>query len=238
MSSQSEARGDMTRLRKIFLLGNRVCGFTIFPICVILLILGKSVIEAWVGQKYVATSYPVLVIMILCSTLWWAQGASGRILFGMSKHGTWAIVTLIEGVSNLTLSILLVRPYGIIGESLGTAIPLACSTLLFMPQHLCKTLDVRLRTFVRESYTLPFLLCVPLAAVLLLMRRWFIPHNYRGLGLQLLIAAMVYGLGLLWLVLTNHALRVGDSALHGRSGRVESGIMLTTEEVYQPQQDL
>ena len=238
MSSQSEARGDMTRLRKIFLLGNRVCGFTIFPICVILLILGKSVIEAWVGQKYVATSYPVLVIMILCSTLWWAQGASGRILFGMSKHGTWAIVTLIEGVSNLTLSILLVRPYGIIGESLGTAIPLACSTLLFMPQHLCKTLDVRLRTFVRESYTLPFLLCVPLAAVLLLMRHWFIPHNYRGLGLQLLIAAMVYGLGLLWLVLTNHALRVGDSALHGRSGRVESGIMLTTEEVYQPQQDL
>jgi O-antigen/teichoic acid export membrane protein len=216
-ASHSDARGDMTRLRKIFLVGNRVCGFTIFPVCVILLILGKSVIEVWMGKKYVATSYPVLVIMILCSTLWWAQGASGRILFGMSKHGTWAVVTLIEGVSNLILSIILVRPYGIVGDALGTAIPLTCSVLFFMPRHLCKKLDVPLWTYVRESYTLPFLLCLPLTAALLLMQRWFVPHNYKGLGLQLLIAGAVYGSGLLWAIRTNNALRVEESALQGRS---------------------
>jgi O-antigen/teichoic acid export membrane protein len=217
MSSQSDAKGDMTRLRKIFLVGNRVCAFTIFPVCIILVILGKSVIEVWVGKKYVATSYPVLVIMILCSTLWWAQGASGRILFGMSKHGTWAIVTMVEGISNLILSIILVRPYGIIGDALGTAIPLTCSVLFFMPRHLCKKLDVPLWTYVRESYTLPFLFCLPLGAVLLLMQRWFVPHNYRGLGLQLFIAVVVYGCGLFWAVWTNNALRVEESALHGRS---------------------
>jgi O-antigen/teichoic acid export membrane protein len=233
MSSQSDARGDMNRLRKIFLVGNRVCGFTIFPVCVILLILGRSVIEVWVGKKYVAASYPVLVIMILCSTLWWAQGASGRILFGMSKHGTWAIVTLVEGVSNLILSIILVRPYGIIGDALGTAIPLTCSMLFFMPQHLCKKLNIRLGTFFRESYALPFLLCVPLAAVLLLMRRWFIPHNYWQLGLQLLIAAAVYGSGLLWAALTNNALRVGELSPKGSSAEAESIAVSPPEEVYQ-----
>jgi len=233
MSSQSDARGDMNRLRKIFLLGNRVCGLTIFPVCIILLILGKSVIEVWVGKKYVAASYPVLVIMILCSTLWWAQGASGRILFGMSKHGTWAIVTLIEGISNLILSIILVRPYGIIGDALGTAIPLTCSVLFFMPQHLCKKLDIRLRTFLRESYTLPFLLCLPLAAVLLLMRRWFIPHNYRQLGLQLFIGLAVYGSGLLWAVLTKEALRVGALSLKGNSAQAENLVVSPPAEIYQ-----
>jgi O-antigen/teichoic acid export membrane protein len=234
MSSQSDARGDITRLRKIFLIGNRVCGLVIFPICVILLILGKSVIEVWVGKKYVATSYPVLVIMILCGTLWFAQGASGRILFGTSKHGTWAIVTLIEGVSNLILSIILVRPYGIIGDCFGTAIPLACSTLLFMPQHLCKKLDIRLRTYVRESYSLPFLLCLPLAAVLLLMQRWwFVPHNYRQLGLQLLIAAAVYGSGLLWAAWTNHALSVSEHALKGKSPAAEIKAVSLPQEIYQ-----
>lgn len=234
MTSQSEARGEMGRLRKIFLLGNRVCAFTIFPICVILIILGKSVIEVWVGKKYVADSYPVLVIMILCCTLWWAQGASGRILLGMSKHGTWAIVTISEGVANLILSIILVRPYGIIGDAFGTAIPLTCSMLFFMPHHLCKKLDVRLGTFLRESYTLPLLLCVPLTAVLLLMQRWFIPHNYRQLGLQLLIAGVVYGSCVLWAVLTNHALRVSDLALMGRS--TPAGISMVpapAEEIYQ-----
>ena len=57
---QSEATGNIGRLRKLFVAGNRFCAFTIFPITASLLILlvGKSVIEVWVGKKYIATSYP------------------------------------------------------------------------------------------------------------------------------------------------------------------------------------
>jgi O-antigen/teichoic acid export membrane protein len=231
LASQSEATGNIDRLRKVFLAGNRFCAFTAFPITVTLLLLGKSVIEVWVGKRYVATSFPVLVILILPATLMWAQAASGRVLFGISKHRTWAFVTLSEGIVNLILSIILVRPYGIIGDALGTAIPLTCSMVFFMPYHLCKKLDIRVRTFVRESYTLPVLLCVPLAAVLLLMRRWYVPHNYRGLGLQLLIAALVYGAGLLWAVLSKRALHVSKLALSGRSTPVESGVMAAPEQM-------
>ena len=64
MSSQSQAQGDLDGLRKIFVLGNRACAFIILPIAAILSILGKSVIEAWVGPKYVAASYPVLLILL------------------------------------------------------------------------------------------------------------------------------------------------------------------------------
>jgi putative effector of murein hydrolase LrgA (UPF0299 family) len=49
--------------------------------------------------------------------------------------------------------------------------------------------------------------------VLLLMQRWFVPHSYVQLGVQLLIAGTVYGLGLLWVVLTKRVLRVGELAL-------------------------
>ena len=210
MSSQSEAKGDMNRLRKIFVVGNRVCAFIIFPICATLIILGKSVIQVWMGKKYVETSYPVLVIMIIACTLWWSQSASGRVLFGMSKHGTWAKITLIEGVSNLILSILLVRPFGIIGDAFGTAIPLACSTIFFMPRHVSNLLHIRLRTYLREAYMLPFLLTIPLVAVLLLMKQWFVPHNYPELGLQLLIGGAVYAAGLLWAYLSNRALHTGE----------------------------
>jgi O-antigen/teichoic acid export membrane protein len=211
MSSQSEAKGDMNRLRKIFVIGNRVCAFIIFPICALLIILGKSVIEVWVGKKYLATdSYPVLVIMIIACTLWWSQSASGRVLFGMSKHGTWAKITLLEGVSNLILSIILVRPFGIIGDAFGTAIPLACSTIFFMPRHVSKLLNIKLRTYVREAYLLPFMLTVPFAITLLLLRKWFVAHNYRQLAVQLVIGGAVYGAGLLWAHFTNRALRTGE----------------------------
>ena len=59
LASQSEATGNMDRLRKVFLAGNRFCAFTSFPITLTLLMLGKSVIEVWVGKKYVAISYPI-----------------------------------------------------------------------------------------------------------------------------------------------------------------------------------
>ena len=130
MSSQSDATGDLAGLRKIFIAGNRACALIIFPMAAILIILGKSVIEAWVGARYVATSYPVLLVLVIPSTLMLAQSASSRVLYGMAKHKTLAVVVLLEGSANLFLSILLVRRFGILGDAAGTAIPLACTTLV------------------------------------------------------------------------------------------------------------
>lgn len=238
IASQSEATGNMDRLRKIFVAGNRFCAFTCFPITATLLMLGKSVIEVWVGKKYIATSFPVLVILIIPSTLMWAQAASGRVLFGIGKHKTWAFVTLAEGIGNLILSVLLVRPYGIEGDAYGTAIPLACSMILFMPIHLCRQLGIRLRTYLSEAYALPLLITAPLVLALVLMRRWYIPHTYLQLALQLFIAGVVYGLGLLWVVLTKRALRVGELASKQASVASATGTVEAARgavETYQPE---
>jgi O-antigen/teichoic acid export membrane protein len=210
MSSQSHAAGNIDRLRKILVAGNRACAFTILPITIAFAILGKSIIEVWVGKKYVAQGYPVLLILIFPYTLMLLQSASGRVLFGISKHGKLAVVTLIEAAANLTLSILLVRPYGIIGDALGTAIPLLGTYILFMPSHLCSRLEIRVSTFLRQAYLLPLMLCAPMVLVLLLMRKWFVAHTYRQLILQLLAGGLVYGLCLGWASLTGRALHVGN----------------------------
>jgi O-antigen/teichoic acid export membrane protein len=208
MASASEATGDMDRLRKIFVAGNRFCALTIFPICITLIILGKSLIEVWVGKRYVATSYPVLVVMILPCTVLWAQGASARLLIGIGKHRTWAIVTIIEGIANVVLSFIFVRPWGIVGDAWGTAIPMFCSMIFFMPRHVCRQLNIRLSAYLREAYLLPLLLCLPLSVTLLLLRYWFVAHHYTQLALQLLIGGAVYGAGLAWAFMTNRATRL------------------------------
>jgi O-antigen/teichoic acid export membrane protein len=208
MSSQSDATGNMDRLRKIFVLGNRACACTILPITAAFVILGKSIIEVWVGEKYVGQGYPVLLTLIIPYTLMMVQAASSRVLFGMSKHGALAVVTMIEGVSNLILSVLLVRPFGILGDAFGTAIPLAGTFLLFMPYHLCSRLGIRLSIYVRQAYLLPVVLCTPMAVVLFLMHRWFVAHTYFQLIAQLLAGGVVYALCLGWAHLTNRALHV------------------------------
>jgi len=210
MTSQSQAQKDIEGLRKIVLVGNRACAFIAFPITAILTILGKSVIEAWVGPKYVAASYPILLVLLYPTTLMLVQSASGRTLWGLAKHQTWAWVVLAEGVANVILSVILVRPYGIMGDAIGTAIPLLCSMVFFLPGHVCRLLGIKLRTYIFGALGMPLVLCLPLISALLLMRRWFIPHGLRQLLIQLAIAAAVYGVGLGWAFWSRRAWDVGQ----------------------------
>jgi O-antigen/teichoic acid export membrane protein len=228
MSSQSQAKGDLDGLRKIFVVGNRACAFIIFPMTATLTVLGKSVIEAWVGPKYVAASYPVMLVLLYPMTLMLAQSASGRTLWGMAKHRTWAWVVLAEGAANLILSIILVRPYGILGDAIGTAIPLTCSMVLFLPHHLCRLLGIKLRTYLYRAFVFPLAFCVPLVAVLLLMQRWFVPHRLGQLLIQLVIAGLVYGTGLAWAFWTHRAWDVGDLGANQ-----EDEVTLALVETYQ-----
>jgi O-antigen/teichoic acid export membrane protein len=200
MSSQLDALGDLRRLRNIFVAGNRMCAMVTFPICAILAILGKSVIETWMGARYVSLSYPVLLILLFPSTLMLMQAASSRVLFGMGKHQTLAKVTLAEGIANLVLSIILVRKYGIIGDAIGTAIPLTCTMLLFLPQHLCRILNLRLLSYLRHAFVLPTLMTAPLVIALLLLKRWFVPHHLLPLMMHVAIGLAVYSIGVAWAV--------------------------------------
>lgn len=202
MSSHFDATGEDERMRQLFIAGNRACALVIFPICAILLILGKSVIEVWMGHKYVATSYVVLVLLIVPRTIYRSQGASTRILFGMARHRALAMILLGEAITNVALSIVLIRPFGIIGDAVGTAVPMLATSVFFLPYYLCRLLKVRIRDFLSRAFLPPLGIVGPLVAVLLLMRHWFYAHTYLQLLEQLLAGGIVYAAGLLWFFFT------------------------------------
>jgi O-antigen/teichoic acid export membrane protein len=215
MSSQSEAQGDASGLRKIMIAGNRACAFVILPITASLIILGKSIIEVWVGAKYIQQSYPVLLVIIIPLTLMLAQAASSRMLLGTSQHGPFGVVTLIEGVVNVILSIVLIRPYGIFGDALGTAIPLMYTVVFFIPRHTCRKFGIPVPTFLKQAYTLPLLITLPLAITLVVERRWFVPHHFLRLVLQLAIGWSIYGLCFLWIYKSKRAFQIDQGVLRG-----------------------
>jgi O-antigen/teichoic acid export membrane protein len=200
MSSHFHAIGDYARLRQIFVSGNRACALVMFPMTVVLVVMGRSVIEAWVGPRYVS-SYIVLLILLIPATIYQAQTTSNRILFGMSLHKSLAIVVLIEGAANVVLSIALVRPLGVVGDAIGTAIPLLCTALFFLPRHMCRQLGIPVWRFVWEAYFYPTLLCIPMILALILMQRSFYAHRYPQLLLNLLVGGAVYAAGALWFFL-------------------------------------
>jgi O-antigen/teichoic acid export membrane protein len=195
----------------VYIAGNRVCALLILPITVVLVLLGKHVIRIWVGARYVPHSYPVLVVLIIPFALMLMQSASGRVLFGIGKHQSMAKVTLLEGIANLILSIALVSPLGVVGDALGTAVPLCCTFLLFMPRHMKKQIGVPVGNFVRQAYSLPFLLNLPLIALVWTANRYFTPRNLIQLVIEIGSAFLIYGIGAFWAYKTGRIFKVTES---------------------------
>jgi O-antigen/teichoic acid export membrane protein len=200
ISSHFHAVGDLNGLQRTFIAGNRACALIVFPICMTLVIMGRSIIEIWVGNRYI-TSYSVLVLLLAPRALYLAQSTSTKILLGMGRHRTLASVLLLEGAANLLLSLILVRPLGVLGVALGTAIPLTCTSIVFLPEHVCRLLRIPLGTFLSRCYRLPLILCIPFTSVLWLLGRTFEIHSYRAVMAQLTCGAAVYGAGLGWVLL-------------------------------------
>jgi len=191
MSSQFAATGDFAQLRRTLIAGNRACALIVVPLTVILLILGKSIITVWVGARYLS-SYSVLAILIVPRAIYLAQSTSTRILLGMGRHQTLAFVLLLEGGINVILSILLVRWFGIVGVAIGTAVPLTCTGVFFLPRHICRQLQIPLAAFLGQTYLLPLGLCIPMAGTLALLRDGFPAHSYGGLTLEVACGGAVY----------------------------------------------
>jgi O-antigen/teichoic acid export membrane protein len=197
MSSQFDAVGNSERLQKLFVLGNRACALIVFPMSAMLWILGKSVIGVWVGPKY-ESSYVILIILLVPTILADIQASSRQVLLGMGRHKVLAFVNVGEGAINLILSVVLIRYWGVIGVALGTAIPLALTSLFFLPSYSCRILKVPLKQFLREAYLLPLVLCAPLVAALLFTRSLMPAHNYLQLMILGTAEGLVYGIGVLW----------------------------------------
>lgn len=196
MSSALHATGSIAGLRRVLLVGNRYCSFVAFPLAAVLLIIGSRVIQAWLGAPYIS-SQSVLVILMVPTALFSAQASSPKVLYGMHRHHTLAKALLIEGVANLVLSAALARPYGINGVAMGTAIPLFCSCVFFLPIHLCRVLEIRLRDFVAECFLWPLLLALPFAMALHLLDVRFATRSLKELFEILILAGLLYGLELL-----------------------------------------
>jgi len=99
--------------------------------------------------------------------------------------------------------VILVRPFGVVGDALGTTIPLAFTSLLFLPVYLCRLLEVPLSRFLYRAYVPPLALCAAPVGALLLMKRWAPPpQTYLQLAVQVAVAGILYGAGLLWMFVT------------------------------------
>lgn len=156
--SATAARGDIATLQNVWRFGNKAVMCLVAPVCLVFLTWGHHVLALWLDRSYAQRGYPVLLWLALAFVVQVAGRGIARPIFeGLGELTVPARITVAEGVTNLVLSIVLVRTsLGVAGVAMATFIPAALSGVLVMPWFVCRRLGVPFwlhlgRTFLRTA---------------------------------------------------------------------------------------
>jgi O-antigen/teichoic acid export membrane protein len=124
MATKLNTEGRRDELTAMFLKWSKISLSLTLMAGLFLIVLGPRFIGWWIAPEYERPSGTVLeILMISCLGFLPIRGVALPILMGVGKPRTATIAFLAAGVLNLILSVALVRPFGLTGVALGTAIP-------------------------------------------------------------------------------------------------------------------
>jgi len=192
VASTFEARQDYERLRKLLLVGTKYCLLIILPIGYAYLVMGETFINLWMGKEYGPASSRVLTILMWSYFGFLSQFVSNSIFYGLGKLNKLAFIILATAIANIIISVILVKPLGIYGVALGTAIPQTIYGTLILPIYICRVLKLKLATYVKESFLPPILASLPFLFLILYFENYFIIGSLLKFAQFIALACGVY----------------------------------------------
>jgi O-antigen/teichoic acid export membrane protein len=167
-----------------------------FPLGLCTAFLSADLLELWVGARY-RDQAVLVVILVTASVAFTSQWPAGSVFQGMGRFGPFAVASLISGVANVTLSLLLVGPYGLVGVAVGTLVPSVAEAVFFAGPYTLRKLAIPARAFLRQVLVPTMVPAVPCAAVLLVAGRLGGEPSWLRLVATGALASGAYGIGYL-----------------------------------------
>jgi len=110
---------------------------------------GDLVLEAWVGRSY-PDAHNLLLILLGAQIIATPLRVMRSVLFGMGHVRVPSVLYFCEAVANLVLTLILIRPLGLSGVALGTAIPIVLVELAVVLPYSLRKLRFRMSVFLRD----------------------------------------------------------------------------------------
>jgi O-antigen/teichoic acid export membrane protein len=198
------AKDDAERSRWLILAGTRAASLITGVITGGLLAFGTPFISRWVGVHYVEgpwylRSDTVLLLLLAGFVPRLIQSATHQYLFGANKQWYLSRAFLLEGIANLLLSLALVKPLGLAGVAIGSAVPSMISQGWFIPRFVSRDIGVTHFRLFRDGQMRGLAMGIVVALCGLLAQRVIPPTGwpgfFAGVALTLVLAAPF-----LWLV--------------------------------------
>jgi O-antigen/teichoic acid export membrane protein len=189
MATKLNTEQRREHLNAIFLKWSKVALSLSMMAGLFLIVLGPRFIGWWIAPSFEQPAGQVLqILMVSCLLFLPVRGVAVPIMMGLGKPKAPTLAFLAAGLLNLALSIGLVKPLGLAGVALGTAIPNVLYAV-YVLVITCRELDIPLRVYTRYVVPRASLGALPILILLL----WF----RLGLGVQTITGLMAAGSAML-----------------------------------------
>lgn len=191
-ASTFDAAGDADKLRNLYRIGTRSVLILSTPILATLLTRGRTFITLWMGAQYAPVSGTVLMVLATALLFGLANNTAGAVSMGTDRHKFVARWALVEGVSNLTLSVILVHFFGLYGVAIGTLIPSLFIHLVIWPGYTAKMLGMSRWQIMGRVWGAVYVAAVPFALVSWWVDRHVAVHSMAIFLGQTLLLLLVF----------------------------------------------
>ena len=196
MATKLNTEGKAADLREIFLKWSKAALSLTIMAGLFLIVFGPRFIGWWIGPSFEDPAGEVLQILMVSSLVFFpVRGVAVPILIGLGKPKVPAVAYLAAGLLNLGLSMLLIRPFGLSGVALGTAIPNVLFALVVLTVA-CRELEISLAHYLHYVVPRAAVGALPVFALLLWFKLGL--HVQSITGLVAAGSAMVLLFGVTW----------------------------------------
>lgn len=196
LASVLNAKDDRTQLRSLYIISTRMTLALFIPFAIILAMWADSILSLWVGDAYARYS-GLVMILTLASLIDTSQWPAGLVLQGMARHRLMSVVSLTSGITNLVLSVALVRVYGLAGVAVGTLIPTTIVCIGFVLPYSMRVLGVSARSAIVEMFLPALLPAVPTLGWIVLWKGILGSNSPVSLLVGAGTGMLIYGFGFL-----------------------------------------
>ena len=147
----SDAAQRHDRLQLILLHGTKLSLALAVPLCVGLIVLAEPLIHGWVGARFAASVRPAQIMLVVVLVRI-ASASANIILKGAGEHRLLTFTDGATAIVNVILSIVLIRPFGLVGVALGTLIPTTAAAALVLYPAACRRVNLPLNRPLREAF--------------------------------------------------------------------------------------
>jgi O-antigen/teichoic acid export membrane protein len=186
----SDAGNKPERLRAIFVQGTRLSLVSVVPLAAALALLADPLIRAWVGPKFIES---IIVVQILTCVVAIRVGnaTATTVLKGAGRHRLLAYTNASTALGNIVLSLLWIRRYGLVGQAMGTLVPVAISAIFVLWPAACRRVDMSVSAAFSKAVW-PTLWPVLVMALVVIPLRQVLPVRMWAVAAAGGIGALVY----------------------------------------------